>query len=190
MEQHFPPARHIYTSKVITYYVRLRVILWGILVNCLKFNIKGMKSKSLMINSLTPYFCIKRGGWQHNKIWLRSLNIAQFSRYLGIYNNRNVRGSATTKSLHAEGRALDWAFDANDAQTRDEAMRFINQLLANDAVLAREMGIQEVIFNRKIWSAEHPREGLRDYNGANPHTDHIHIGLNRKGAKKQTSFWQ
>lgn len=109
---------------------------------------------------------------------------------MGIYNNRNIRGSATQKSLHAEGRAVDWGFNANDEKSKAEAMQFINQLLANEAQQAKQMGIQEVIFNRKIWSALHPRDGLRDYGGTNPHTDHVHIGLNLKGAQKKTSFWR
>ena len=36
------------------------------------------------------------------------------------------------------------------------------------------------MFNQRIWTQEH---GERSYGGTNPHTDHVHIGLNRCGAK-------
>lgn len=46
--------------------------------------------------------------------------------------------------------------------------------------IACSSGIQEVIFNRRIWTSE---GGERVYSGVNPHTDHVHIGLNRCGAR-------
>uniref|UniRef100_A0A914D5B3 ARB-07466-like C-terminal domain-containing protein n=1 Tax=Acrobeloides nanus TaxID=290746 RepID=A0A914D5B3_9BILA len=46
--------------------------------------------------------------------------------------------------------------------------------------IACDTGIQEVIFNQRIWTQEH---GERSYGGSDPHTEHIHIGLNRCGAK-------
>lgn len=106
-----------------------------------------------------------------------------------IYNCRNIRGGSQ-KSLHAEGRALDWGLNVNNNVEEEEAQRLINEFLADDASLARRMGIQEIIHNRRIWSSKYPESGLRPYNGENPHTDHIHIGLNWKGARKETSFWQ
>jgi hypothetical protein len=52
------------------------------------------------------------------------------------------------------------------------------------------MGIQELIWNRRIWTATYHAQGWRTYTGPDPHTDHIHIGLNRAGASKRTSFWR
>ena len=48
--------------------------------------------------------------------------------------------------------------------------------------IACDNGIQELIYNGKIWRA---REGpaAQNYTGADPHTNHIHVGLNRCGAQ-------
>ncbi|KAI1721027.1 hypothetical protein Ddc_07462 [Ditylenchus destructor] len=85
-----------------------------------------------------------------------------------IYNNRNVRGGKTL-SLHAEGRAVDLYAGANGKAAFDHAV-----------AIACNRGIQEVIYNRRIWTNG---RGERAYNGVNPHTDHVHIGLNRCGAQ-------
>lgn len=42
---------------------------------------------------------------------------------------------------------------------------------------ADELGIQDVIFNRRVVGFGNPTE--RRYTGPSPHTDHVHIGLNR-----------
>ncbi|HEX8647503.1 MAG TPA: N-acetylmuramoyl-L-alanine amidase [Thermoleophilaceae bacterium] len=115
-------------------------------------------------------------------------------RSMGIFNCRPVRGG-TTLSLHGEGRALDWGLNANDETERAAADAIVAELLATDAdgnthALARRMGIQEIIWNRQIWSAgSRAAQGLRPYGGTNPHTDHIHVGQNHDGAQGRTSFW-
>ena len=110
-------------------------------------------------------------------------------------------------SLHAEGRALDWHLDASDPADRRAARRLIDLLLATDRAgnpqaLARRMGIQEIIWNCRSWWAGSERMG--DYSvcfsaagkrrdGVSTtlaHRDHIHLGLNRAGAAKRTSFWR
>jgi hypothetical protein len=45
--------------------------------------------------------------------------------------------------------------------------------------IACQSGIQEVIFNRRIWVHS---KGEYHYTGSDPHTGHVHIGLNRCGA--------
>src|SRR5436853_1508980 len=60
------------------------------------------------------------------------------------------------KSLHSEGRALDWHLDVHNAGDRDEANRLVKLFLARDKAgnnhaLARRMGIQELIWNCKAW---------------------------------------
>jgi hypothetical protein len=112
----------------------------------------------------------------------------------GIENCRNVAGG-NRLSLHAEGRAVDWHLNAADPADATEAERIIEWLLAPDAdgnadALARRMGIQEIIWNRRIWSAFKHAEGFRAYRGPNPHTDHVHIGLTRAGAERRTSYWR
>jgi hypothetical protein len=110
-------------------------------------------------------------------------------------------------SLHAEGRALDWHLDVHDAGDRAEATRLIGLLLAPDSLgnaeaLARRMGVQEIIWDcRSWWSGS---ETLERYSGCfnkhgkrrrhvddtTAHRNHVHIGLNRRGAAKLTSFWK
>ncbi|HEX8074239.1 MAG TPA: N-acetylmuramoyl-L-alanine amidase [Thermoleophilaceae bacterium] len=115
-------------------------------------------------------------------------------RSMGIFNCRPVRGG-TTLSLHGEGRALDWGLNANDPTELAAANAIVAELLATDAdgnphALARRMGVQEIIWNRQIWTAgSRAAQGMRPYGGVNPHTDHIHVGQNHDGAQGRTSFW-
>jgi len=102
---------------------------------------------------------------------LRDYFISKFGgKSAGIYNNRNVRGSSTTLSLHAEGRAVDISLGLQAGRKAFE----------HAVAIACSSGIQEVIFNRRIWTSS---KGERAYNGVNPHTDYVHIGLNKCGAE-------
>jgi hypothetical protein len=109
-------------------------------------------------------------------------------------------------SLHAEGRALDWHLDVHSARDRAEAWRLIRVLLAPDRLgnphaLARRMGIQEIIWNCQAWwsgspvlveySACYRKNGKRrrHVDDTTAHRDHVHIGLNKRGAARRTSFW-
>ena len=69
---------------------------------------------------------------------------------------RCERLSATSFSLHSEGRAIDWHLDARAAPTGARRERLIDRLLATDRAgnphaLARRMGIQEIIWNCRSW---------------------------------------
>jgi hypothetical protein len=117
----------------------------------------------------------------------------------GVY--RCERLDKHTRSLHSEGRALDWHLDARRKPERRAANSLISLLLAPDAdgngqALARRMGVQELIFNCRGWFGG--EEGMQPYSACQgrrrvdpttAHRDHIHIGLNRAGAKARTSFW-
>jgi hypothetical protein len=110
-------------------------------------------------------------------------------------------------SLHAEGRALDWHLDVHDAADRAEAKRLIGLLLApdrlgNPAALARRMGVQEIIWDCRSWWAgaekldryhacygKHGKR-RRHVDDTTAHRNHVHIGLNRLGAARLTSFWK
>lgn len=95
----------------------------------------------------------------------------------GIYNCRNVRGGSSL-SLHAEGRALD-VKPSSKSQ---------GDLIRNWVYARREqLQAQEIIWYRQIWSSIYPDDGFRPYNGTNPHTDHVHVGLNWIGAANPTS---
>jgi monoamine oxidase len=113
---------------------------------------------------------------------------ARFRGRAEIFACRPVHGGSRL-SLHAEGRAVDW-FPADVA----DAQRILDWLLAPDATgnehaLARRMGVQELIWNRRVWTARRQADGWRDHGGANPHTDHLHIGMSWAGARMQTSYW-
>lgn len=103
-------------------------------------------------------------------------DFGQGARNLGIYNCRDVRGS-TNNSLHGEGRAVDVGFSgvANPAGTR-----LLNLLLPHVGTL----GIQMIIWNRRIYSARYPN-GAK-YTGLVPHTDHLHIELTWHSARNLT----
>lgn len=95
---------------------------------------------------------------------------------LGIYACRNTRGG-TSKSAHAEGRAYDHAWtNQHTGQT------IADRLVERHA----ELGIQVVIWWRRIWSYPRRAEGWRTYSGTDPHTGHLHIEQNWSGANLLT----
>jgi hypothetical protein len=110
--------------------------------------------------------------------------------------------SKKTRSLHSEGRALDWRLNAKNKAERRAANSLIDLLLATDSLgnenaLARRMGVQEIIFNcRSWWSGG---DGLGPYSACGgkkkvdattAHRDHVHIGLSNAGGAAETSFWR
>ncbi|MDQ2776363.1 MAG: hypothetical protein M3Y57_15825 [Acidobacteriota bacterium] len=98
----------------------------------------------------------------------------------GIYNDRNIAGT-TTKSLHAEGRALDIGLMVS----RPYEKLIGDELFQAFIEYASQMGFQEIIWNRQIWSAAKPV--VHPYTGHDPHTGHIHAGFTRP-ASQQTNF--
>jgi hypothetical protein len=126
---------------------------------------------------------------------LRRLLRARFGERLAeIYNCRPIRGG-TSLSLHAEGRAVDYYVNANDPQELQVGDQIVRWLLdpddaGNSHAVARRLGVQEVIWNRRIWTAGRRRDdGMRPYSGVDPHTNHLHVGQNRAGAAMQTTYW-
>lgn len=103
----------------------------------------------------------------------------QASKNLGIYNCRTVRGS-TAPSMHGEGRAIDVGFPVVNRKAHADGSRLLEDLAKN----AKELGLQCIIWNRRIYSARSPRG--RKYTGANPHIDHLHIELTRDASKTLT----
>ena len=107
-------------------------------------------------------------------------------------------------SLHAEGRALDWRLSVHRTDRR-EATRLMRLLLATDKAgnrhaLARRMGVQEIIWNCEAWwsgssgtvrySACFDSRGRpKRVDDTTAHRDHMHIGMNKRGAAKRTTFW-
>ncbi|GAB3988909.1 peptidoglycan-binding domain-containing protein [Nocardioides marmoraquaticus] len=94
---------------------------------------------------------------------------------LGIFNCRTVRGGATT-SKHGEGRAADVGFPINDP----DGIRLLAELLEH----ADELGIEAIIYRRRVYSAKSPKG--RPYLGVAPHWDHLHIEFSWKAARNLT----
>lgn len=101
-------------------------------------------------------------------------------RSLGIFNCRTVRGGSTT-SLHGEGRALDIGFPMKNGRGSDAGYALVRRVGNHGAAL----GVQAIIYDRKIWSAKSP--GGRYYSGSAPHYDHVHIELTREAARTLTT---
>lgn len=113
------------------------------------------------------------------------------SWYLGAYEDReNPRaanlGIYTCKrlgsgwSIHAEGRACDLG------TARYSKPPWGWTLAEKLRQHSRELGIQCIIFDRKIWSGSFPHDGWREYSGSNPHTGHIHVELSKLAARDLT----
>lgn len=113
----------------------------------------------------------------------------------GIYNCR-------LPSLHSEGRAVDFHLDVRSTRDRNAGYAISRFFRSKDSggarwAMARRFGIQEIIFDCKIWTSARAREGWRRYSvcdqaGASrtaEHKDHIHIGQNWRGATRRTTAW-
>ncbi len=96
-------------------------------------------------------------------------------------NCRAVRGGGT-RSIHSEGRALDVAMPTTGGRGSKAGHSLVQTLRADAAAL----GIQCIIYDRRIWSARSPGKNGRAYGGVNPHYDHLHIELTRSAASKLT----
>jgi hypothetical protein len=102
------------------------------------------------------------------------------STSLGIYNCRPVRGG-TTRSIHSEGRAIDIGFPVLENEHGFEyANPLGHQLLKVLLKNAWGLGLQAIIWDRRWYSRSYPTG--RDYNGVNPHIDHLHIEQAWNGA--------
>lgn len=121
----------------------------------------------------------------------RLLRAYPSTRSLGIVRACGVGG----RSEHKEGRAFDWGgLDARKKADRMRVKRFLRWLLkedrfGNEHAMARRLGVQYVIWNRRIWGSYAAEAGWRHYRGASPHRDHVHISFTWAGARRKTSFW-
>jgi hypothetical protein len=110
--------------------------------------------------------------------WFLAYYGRQGGKNLGIYDCRTVRGGST-KSLHGEGRALDFGVNPHGASWGTGLAELLR-------ARSGELGVQCVIWNRRIWSGAYPDAGWRAYAGTNPHVDHIHLELTRSAASLLT----
>ncbi len=111
--------------------------------------------------------------------WFLGAHALHGGKNLGIFNCRTVRGGSTT-SLHGEGRAADLGVNPHGAAYGGDVAE---QLRVHSA----ELGVQCVIWNRRIWSGAYPTEGFRPYAGTNPHLDHVHVELSWDAARTLTA---
>ncbi len=96
----------------------------------------------------------------------------------GIYNCRTVAGGATL-SLHGEGRAADLGVRPHDAAYGHDVAGLLH-------AHSHELGIQCVIWSRRIWSGSQPHVGFRPYSGQSAHVDHLHVELTWAAARTLT----
>lgn len=111
----------------------------------------------------------------------------------GRANSGGITRSCSTggASEHKEGRAYDWANNVSVPAQKQVADHFVAWLVGADrngvaAGNAHRLGVQYVIWNRRIWNSG---SGWKAYNGASPHTDHVHVSLSWDGAMGRTSWW-
>lgn len=95
---------------------------------------------------------------------------------MGCYNPRNVRGGSSW-SYHAGGRATDLG------GTRAAMDACAEGLYARRL----QLGIEELIYRRRIWTLARDAEGWRPYSGENPHEDHVHAGQSLAAARGLTA---
>lgn len=101
--------------------------------------------------------------------------IAEFFGYSRTEVVRDRSRCAGQRSEHCECGAVD-AFTTDLIKGRI----LFHWCVAN----SDDLGIQSVIFNRRVIGFGDPDE--RVYHGPSPHTDHVHIGLNRWARKNLT----
>lgn len=106
--------------------------------------------------------------------WFLGAYQDQGGKNLGIYNCRSIRGGSTP-SMHSEGRAVDFGINPHGA-------KYGTQLAEQLRLNSEELGIQCIIWNRRIWSGK--KATWLPYGGSNPHVDHLHVSLTRGTARK------
>ncbi|MCB1003435.1 MAG: VCBS repeat-containing protein [Acidimicrobiales bacterium] len=109
---------------------------------------------------------------------------------LGVVRACGVGGT----SEHKEGRAWDWAMNANSARDRATVQSLIDFLFTTDNncntfANARRLGIMYIIWNRRMFRMYDTDRGWSSYSGPSPHTDHVHFSLTRAGGAGQVSYW-
>lgn len=113
---------------------------------------------------------------------------ADYFATVGIIG-KSYRGCQT--GFHPIGQALDIYLDGS---TVSRMQPFADWLTANNGEMARRLGIVQIFFNRRMWRSytsgpTRPQGQWTAFNGADPHTGHIHISFGAEGAAGTTSFF-
>ena len=131
-------------------------------------------------------------GCQAGMVNLRNYLFGRFGgRDLGCYNPRSVAGGGP--SLHAEGRAGDFGFNAFDAFEQTQG----NKLFTWAVLHADEIGLQEMLWRGAIWYwprrlTEHgwsdfPLPGVYGPVQQNDHMSHVHLGVDADAGANWTT---
>lgn len=97
-------------------------------------------------------------------------------RGIGGYADRKT--AMGTESAHAEGRAADIFLNVSD-QTQKKIGDELFEMFRKSW---RKLGTHHVIWNKKMWDTHN---GLRDYTGTSPHTDHVHVDFKPEYCQNQ-----
>lgn len=114
--------------------------------------------------------------------------VAAYLARFGIIG-KSYRGCQT--GFHPVGQALDVYLDGS---TVNGLRPFADWLTANGGEMARRLGVVQIFFNSRIWRSYdggpgRPQGVWSRYNGADPHTGHIHVSFSEEAARGNTSFF-
>lgn len=125
---------------------------------------------------LADYLFDKFGGWN-----------------LGCFNPKSMAGGGP--SLHAEGRAQDFAFDANDPDERAAGDALFRWAVEH----ADEIGLQEMLWRGAIWywPRRNTEQGWGDFDlpgvygpvQQGDHMSHVHMGIDKNAGMNWQPDW-
>ena len=112
-----------------------------------------------------------------------------FSDYLKPFGIVANSYKSCQPGFHPIGQALDVFLYGSSAM-----QAFATWITANNGEMARRLGIVQVIWNHHMWRSYNAGSGRPQgawgvYNGADPHTTHVHISFGSAGAAGTTSFF-
>lgn len=114
------------------------------------------------------------------------VSFVQVTRVFGYECRPNTALPGET-SQHGTGRAIDLAIPRRDGDANNDLGDPVaNWLVAHSS----RIGVQLIIWDHTIWVGR--LSGTKDlaYTGPDPHTDHIHVELNRAGAERATDYFR
>jgi hypothetical protein len=87
---------------------------------------------------------------------------------------------ASPNSDHNTGLAVDLTHDPKNGIDCVEIFEKLKE----------DKRVSYLIFQGKIWSKQHSKQGNRKYTGSNPHNSHLHISINATDSTDTSSwFW-
>jgi MYXO-CTERM domain-containing protein len=131
------------------------------------------------------------GGMTPGNDLLRDYLYAHFPQAysIGGYSCRSINGDSSKMSVHGTGRALDiMIHTVGSAQADNDLGDPIGNFLIENA---EAIGIQYIIWDLHTWNASRPAgTKAKDYGGAHPHNDHLHVELSVEASKHTTNWFE